>query len=337
MSRPAIPQMPHIQHSYARPATLLAPEVRAGPMRLMGDEPASADHLPGAQRGGSHRARRARRRGADRSRRRAGSCSTTAPPTARSRSCGRSRPRCRSSTVCPAADTPSCRPCPTASRARPRRAPSTAALADGRLERLHARDEARRRHRAAARLLRDARRSASRRIPSLGIAVRRPRRARRRRLQAACRSRRTTSTARSSATRGRASRRSAACRSGSAGTRSTRPTRACAASRPARIATSWPIHHRPLASADGTLRGRARHGECAYIAHFSLLVGRAARVQGRPLPARGALRARLLLRLRPGGLSPHVERVPDPEFRRFARRELRRRLSARSRPGQGAA
>ena len=31
------------------------------------------------------------------------------------------------------------------------------------------------------------------------------------------------------------------------------------------------IHHRPHASADGTLRGRARHGECAYIAHFSPL------------------------------------------------------------------
>ena len=28
------------------------------------------------------------------------------------------------------------------------------------------------------------------------------------------------------------------------------------------------VHHRPHASADGTLRGRARHGECAYIAHF---------------------------------------------------------------------
>ena len=42
-------------------------------------------------------------------------------------------------------------------------------------------------------------------------------------------------------------------------------------SRPATIDDIVAIHHRPHASADGTLRGRARHGECAYIAHFSLL------------------------------------------------------------------
>ena len=85
------------------------------------------------------------------------------------------------------------------------------------------------------------------------------------------------------------------------------------------------IHHRHLGSADGTLRGRARHGECAYIAHFSLLWV--------------ALRAFKIARYRPLGLSGlaffygfvraacrRTERVPDLEFRRFARQELRRRL-----------
>ena len=60
------------------------------------------------------------------------------------------------------------------------------------------------------------------------------------------------------------------------------------------------IHHRPLGSADGTVRGHARHGECAYIAHFTVVLGRAARRQGRaPAPAR-AVGPRLLLRLRRG-------------------------------------
>ena len=27
-------------------------------------------------------------------------------------------------------------------------------------------------------------------------------------------------------------------------------------------------HHRPVGTADGTLRGRARHGQCAYILHY---------------------------------------------------------------------
>ena len=85
------------------------------------------------------------------------------------------------------------------------------------------------------------------------------------------------------------------------------------------------VHHRPLATADGALRGRARHGECAYVAHFSLLWV--------------TLRAFKIARYPPVGLSGlaffygfvraacrRTERVPDIEFRRFARRELRRRL-----------
>jgi poly-beta-1,6-N-acetyl-D-glucosamine synthase len=85
------------------------------------------------------------------------------------------------------------------------------------------------------------------------------------------------------------------------------------------------VHHRPLASADGTLRGRARHGECAYIAHYG--------------PVWVALRALKVARTRPYGTSGiaffygyvraaavRTERVPDPDFRRFVRRELRQRM-----------
>jgi glycosyltransferase involved in cell wall biosynthesis len=85
------------------------------------------------------------------------------------------------------------------------------------------------------------------------------------------------------------------------------------------------IHHRPLGSADGTLRGHARHGECAYIAHFT--------------PTWVALRAVKVGRRRPRVVSGcaflygyaraaarKVERVPDPEYRRFTHKELRRRM-----------
>jgi hypothetical protein len=85
------------------------------------------------------------------------------------------------------------------------------------------------------------------------------------------------------------------------------------------------IHLRPHASADGTLRGRARHGQCAYIAHFG--------------PIWIALRSLKIARSRPRGISglaffygyarawAHgVEQVPDREFRRYVRRELRRRM-----------
>lgn len=85
------------------------------------------------------------------------------------------------------------------------------------------------------------------------------------------------------------------------------------------------LHHRPSASADGTLRGRARHGQCAYIAQFTLpwVVMRAFKVS----------------RTRPRGLSGvaflygylrsavrRVARVEDPAFRSFVRSELRHRM-----------
>ncbi|MGA9315983.1 MAG: glycosyltransferase [Solirubrobacteraceae bacterium] len=84
-------------------------------------------------------------------------------------------------------------------------------------------------------------------------------------------------------------------------------------------------HHRPWGSADGTLRGRARHGECAYIVHFTL--------------SWVTLRAFKLALSRPRGLSGiaflhgylrsavrRVPRVEDAEFRRFVHAELRARM-----------
>jgi glycosyltransferase involved in cell wall biosynthesis len=91
------------------------------------------------------------------------------------------------------------------------------------------------------------------------------------------------------------------------------------------------IHHRPAGSADGTLRGRARHGECAYIAHQT--------------PSWVALRSLKYATTRPRVVSGawffygyaraaarRVERVSDPEYRRFTHRELRRRLYDRLLP-----
>jgi hypothetical protein len=85
------------------------------------------------------------------------------------------------------------------------------------------------------------------------------------------------------------------------------------------------VHHRPAGSADGTLRGRARHGQCAYIAHYG--------------PVWVALRSLRIARTRPVAISGaaflygyvraaarRTRRVEDPEFRRYARSELRGRM-----------
>jgi GT2 family glycosyltransferase len=85
------------------------------------------------------------------------------------------------------------------------------------------------------------------------------------------------------------------------------------------------IHHRPWGSADGTLRGRARYGACAYIAHFpaywvalrSLKVGTAQPIGISSLAflygyARAAAR--------------RTPRVEDSDFRRAIRQETRSRV-----------
>jgi glycosyltransferase involved in cell wall biosynthesis len=94
------------------------------------------------------------------------------------------------------------------------------------------------------------------------------------------------------------------------------------------------IHHRPLGSADGTVRGHARHGMCAYIAHHSLwwVALRAFRV--------GCRRPRVISGLAfvfgyVRAAARRVERVPDLEYRRFARRELRQRMLGALIPSHG--
>jgi poly-beta-1,6-N-acetyl-D-glucosamine synthase len=85
------------------------------------------------------------------------------------------------------------------------------------------------------------------------------------------------------------------------------------------------IHHRPLASRDGVLRGRARHGACAYITHQSLpwVTARAVKVgSARPVALGGAAFLYGYLHAAARG----VERVPDPALRRFVRGELRNRV-----------
>lgn len=90
-------------------------------------------------------------------------------------------------------------------------------------------------------------------------------------------------------------------------------------------------HHRPVATRNGTLRGRARHGQCAHILRYG-----------------GwwvALRSLKVACSRPYGLSGLAffygyarsalrgeERVEDERFRRFVARELRSRV----RPGRAA-
>lgn len=84
-------------------------------------------------------------------------------------------------------------------------------------------------------------------------------------------------------------------------------------------------HHRPWGSADGRLRGRARHGECAWILHYdplwvtlrSVKVGRSS-----PPVVSGAAFLYGYVRAAATG----VPRVEDPEFRRFTRAELRSRM-----------
>jgi poly-beta-1,6-N-acetyl-D-glucosamine synthase len=86
------------------------------------------------------------------------------------------------------------------------------------------------------------------------------------------------------------------------------------------------LHHRHMASADGRLRGRARHGRCAYVVRYSL-----------PWVLLRSLKVALE---RPVGLSglafvygyaraavTRGPRVEDPAFKRFVRRELRARLA----------
>jgi glycosyltransferase involved in cell wall biosynthesis len=85
------------------------------------------------------------------------------------------------------------------------------------------------------------------------------------------------------------------------------------------------VHHRPWGSADGTLRGRARYGTAAYIAHYP--------------PYWIALRSLKVAAARPLGISAlafmygyaraalvRTPQVEDEEFRKAIRRETRHRI-----------
>jgi poly-beta-1,6-N-acetyl-D-glucosamine synthase len=92
------------------------------------------------------------------------------------------------------------------------------------------------------------------------------------------------------------------------------------------------VHHRPWGSADGQLRGRARHGRCAYVVHYplawtTLRAVKTAHMQPLGLSGLAYLGGYL------GAAARRTPRVEDPEFRRFFRRELRARArSALARP-----
>lgn len=84
-------------------------------------------------------------------------------------------------------------------------------------------------------------------------------------------------------------------------------------------------HHRPEATADGALRGRARHGQCAYILHYGLpwVVLRSIKEAAyKPVGLTGAAFLYGYLR----SAARREPRVDDEAFRRFVRRELRERL-----------
>ena len=89
-----------------------------------------------------------------------------------------------------------------------------------------------------------------------------------------------------------------------------------------------------MATASGALRGRARHGRCAWIAHFGLVwvVLRAFKVGLRMHP-RGISGLAFLYGYLEAALR-RVPRVEDAEFRRFVRTELRGRMRA-ALPGAG--
>jgi hypothetical protein len=87
------------------------------------------------------------------------------------------------------------------------------------------------------------------------------------------------------------------------------------------------LHLRPLGSADGMLRGHARHGECAYISHFTAtwVALRSLKIMfRRPYVLSGAafffgfMRAAVRRR----------GRIEDNDYRRFTHRELRSRMLA---------
>jgi poly-beta-1,6-N-acetyl-D-glucosamine synthase len=88
------------------------------------------------------------------------------------------------------------------------------------------------------------------------------------------------------------------------------------------------VHHRPWASADGTLRGRARYGTAAYIVQFPLWWVSLRSFKMATSPPEGLSGAAFLygyLRAAAG----RTRRVEDEAFRSFVRGEVRARVRGR--------
>jgi len=93
-------------------------------------------------------------------------------------------------------------------------------------------------------------------------------------------------------------------------------------------------HHRPWGSADGRLRGRARHGECAWILHYGFFWVLLRSLKVARVPPLGLSGIAFFF----GYLSAATKRVPrvqDRDFRRFVRAELRSRMLQPLRGGAG--
>jgi glycosyltransferase involved in cell wall biosynthesis len=89
-------------------------------------------------------------------------------------------------------------------------------------------------------------------------------------------------------------------------------------------------HHRSWGSADGRLRGCARHGECAYVLCYGpwWVLPRALKVaRRRPYGLSGLAFAWGYL----ASMARGAPRVDDREFRRFVRKELRQRVLSHGR------
>jgi hypothetical protein len=84
-------------------------------------------------------------------------------------------------------------------------------------------------------------------------------------------------------------------------------------------------HHRAWGSADGRLRGRARHGECAWILHQSAAWAFLRSFKVARTPPIGLSGAAFLFGYASAAMRG-VPRVDDREFRAFVRRELRARM-----------
>jgi hypothetical protein len=84
-------------------------------------------------------------------------------------------------------------------------------------------------------------------------------------------------------------------------------------------------HHRHWGSADGRLRGRARHGQCAWILHHGLGWATLRSLKVALVPPRGLSGIALSVPLSRSRRARDCARTRPP-FRRFARRELRRRM-----------